>query len=155
MRLITKLIIHCSATPPSMNIGAAEIRRWHTDPKPEGNGWSDIGYHFVIRRNGVVENGRPVSRKGAHCAARGGNVASIGVCMVGGVRKVGKRLVAEDNFTDQQWAALDTLVRRLMREHPIEQLLGHRDLDPGKECPSFSVRDAALRRGWTKPRAWR
>lgn len=145
MRLITKLIIHCAATPPDMDIGVAEIRQWHL-----ARGWSDIGYHFVIRRDGTVERGRPVARKGAHCAARGGNTASIGVCMVGGVRRYGKKLITENNFTGQQWLSLDKLVKQLLREYPITTLLGHRDLDPGKDCPSFSVKDAAHNRGWVK-----
>lgn len=54
MRNITFGFIHCAATPPGMDIGADELRRWHV----EGNGWSDIGYHYVIRRNGAVEFGR-------------------------------------------------------------------------------------------------
>lgn len=142
MRKITKIIIHCSATPPDMDIGAEEIRRWHT----EGNGWSDIGYHYVIRRDGTVEPGRPVAKQGAHCAARNGNVASIGICMVGGVKRDGKRLVVEDNFTRPQWLALRKLVRELQGEFPaIDTILGHRDLDPGKACPSFSVRDWLIR----------
>lgn len=48
------IIIHCAATKPSQDIGANTIRKWHTDPPPNGNGWSDIGYHYVIRRNGVM-----------------------------------------------------------------------------------------------------
>ncbi len=51
--MINLIVVHCAATPPSMNIGAAEIRKWHTD-----KGWSDIGYHYVIRRDGTQEEGR-------------------------------------------------------------------------------------------------
>lgn len=141
MRKINKLIIHCSATPPTMNIGVKEIRRWHVDD----NGWDDIGYHFVIRRDGTLETGRPVAKQGAHCAAQNGNRASIGICMVGGVDK---GLHPENNFTPQQFATLDTLVRDLMRTYPVDTVLGHRDLDPRKACPSFSVRDLAAGLGW-------
>ena len=150
MRAINKLVIHCSATPPSMDIGAKEIREWHV----RDNGWADIGYHFVIRRDGTVETGRPLEKQGAHAAAKNGNVASIGVCMVGGVRKQGGRLVTENNFAPAQWTALDALVKRLMKQFPIDTLLGHRDLDPRKDCPSFSVKDAAAQRGWMKARTW-
>jgi len=150
MRRITKIIIHCSATPPDMDVGVHEIRSWHTAPSPKGNGWADIGYHLVIRRDGLLEEGRPVARQGAHCAARSGNVASIGICMVGGVRRetrAGKTvLVAEDNFTKAQWASLRNAVRVLLDAYPeIDTILGHRDLDPGKACPSFSVRDWLVR----------
>jgi N-acetylmuramoyl-L-alanine amidase len=61
MRKINWLVIHTAATRPSMDIGAKEIRRWH-----KAKGWSDIGYHYVIRRDGRVEKGRPDARVGAH-----------------------------------------------------------------------------------------
>lgn len=158
MREITKLIIHCSATPPDMDIGVAEIRRWHTDPPPKGNGWNDIGYHFVIRRDGLFEPGRPVEIQGAHCAAQNGNKASIGICLVGGVRrgqhpKTGKAaLLVENNFTQAQWLTLEQQIELLQKRFPkIDTILGHRDLDPGKECPSFSVRDWLRRNAVTQP----
>lgn len=142
MRPITKIIMHCAATSPEMDVGVAEIRRWHIDAPPKGNGWADIGYHYVIRRDGHIEDGRPLSKQGAHCAARSGNVASIGICLVGGVRRQGKTLVAENNFTPAQWLALRKMVALLQQQFPaIDTILGHRDLDPGKACPSFSVRD--------------
>lgn len=139
MRKITKLIIHCAATPSTVDVGVAEIRRWHTDPPPKGRGWADIGYHFVIRRDGRVENGRPVSQIGAH--AKGHNANSIGICMVGGVEKIGGKLVAKNNFTFEQWRALETLIRKLLKDYPGVGIIGHRDVERGKECPSFSVRD--------------
>jgi len=61
MRPIDTLILHCSATPPDMDIGVAEIDTWH-----KAQGWKRIGYHFVIRRNGIVERGRPLAQIGAH-----------------------------------------------------------------------------------------
>ena len=82
MRQIDHIIVHCSYTPPSMDIGAETIREWHTLPKPKGRGWSDIGYHWVIRRNGTVEAGRSEERAGAH--AKGYNQDSIGICLIGG-----------------------------------------------------------------------
>ena len=140
-RKINKIIIHCSATPADMDIGAKTIRKWHV----EGNGWSDIGYHWVIRRDGTIEKGRDESIKGAHCAAKNGNVASIGICMVGGVKRSGSKLLTENNFTPAQWTALEAKVRELMKKYPIDTLLGHRDLESGKDCPSFSVRDWAMK----------
>lgn len=135
MRKTPLLVIHCSATPPAMDIGAAEIRQWHTDPEPDGNGWADIGYHYVIRRSGKVEPGRDLSRAGAHAAPY--NRYSIGVCLVGGVDKHGQ---PADNFTKVQYSALVKLVRKLRAEHDIVSVVGHRDL-PGvaKACPSFDV----------------
>src|SRR3546814_3669760 len=81
MRRIETIILHCSYTPPSMDIGAAVIKGWHVD----GNGWTDIGYHFVLRRNGAVEEGRPLDVVGAH--AKNFNGRSIGICLVGGMAR--------------------------------------------------------------------
>ena len=81
MREINTFIIHCSDTYPDMDIGVEEIRRWHKE-----RGWSDIGYHYVIRRNGKIEEGRNDGIVGAH--AKGMNENSLGICMVGGKSKL-------------------------------------------------------------------
>jgi N-acetylmuramoyl-L-alanine amidase len=126
MRDINSLIVHCSATPPSMDIGAKEIKKWHVD----GNKWSDIGYHYVIRRSGMIEPGRPISKPGAH--AKGYNGDSIGVCLVGGVDSLGQ---SEFNYTFNQMAALRTVIEAWKGK----QVFGHRDLDSSKDCPCFDV----------------
>jgi len=124
------LVVHCSATPPTMNIGAKEIRRWHRE-----RGWTDIGYHYVLRRNGTVETGRPEGTVGAHVENYNRN--SIGICLVGGVDA---KLNPEDNFTSAQYAALAELLRDLRQKYPQAEVCGHRDF-PGvrKACPSFDV----------------
>ena len=106
MRKINWLVIHTAATRPSMDIGVKEIRQWH-----KAKGWSDIGYHYVIRRDGRVEKGRPESRVGAHVA--GYNRDSIGICLVGGVSE---NLVPENNYTEAQWKALEELLHKLATE---------------------------------------
>lgn len=127
------LVVHCAATPPNMDIGVEEIRRWHMQ-----KGWSDVGYHYVIRRDGTVEKGRPDHIPGAH--ARGYNRYSLGICLVGGVKKGTTK--AEANFTPAQYLSLQTLLEELSTEYPDAEILGHRDL-PGvnKACPSFDVRE--------------
>lgn len=131
MREIKKLIIHCSATKPSMDIGAEDIRGWH-----KGKGWDDIGYHYVIRRNGKVEKGRDVSIAGAH--AKGHNFNSIGICLVGGIDDNSK---ADDNYNLKQYNALIQLISFLEITFPIDDVLGHRDLPSvNKSCPCFDVR---------------
>lgn len=129
-RPINKLIIHCAATSPKMDVGAEEIRKWHV----KGNGWKDIGYHHVIRRNGQIEDGRPVSLIGAHCS--GQNTGSIGVCLVGGVDD---RNRPESNFTPEQWRTLERYVRAFKAEYPKATIHGHNEFDSGKACPSFDV----------------
>lgn len=130
MRNITKIIIHCAATRPSMDIGAKEIREWHT----KGNGWADIGYHGVIRRDGTLESGRPMDQPGAHTS--GYNANSIGICLVGGVKEDGK--TPEANFTPEQWATLRRVVLDLRKKHPNATIHGHNEF-AAKACPSFDV----------------
>ena len=130
MRNITEIIIHCAATKPSMDVGVKEIRDWHVN----GNGWADIGYHYVIRRDGTLELGRPISKAGAHTT--GHNTNSIGICLVGGVKEDGK--TPESNFTDAQWATLETVVKEQAERYPNATIHGHNEF-AAKACPSFDV----------------
>lgn len=129
MRNIDKIIIHCSATPPDMDIGAEEIRRWHVN----GNGWSDIGYHYVIKRDGMVDAGRDVEITGAH--TKGHNKGSIGICMVGGIDSEGN---AQNNFTRRQFKTLENMVRFMKATYKNATIHGHREF-ANKACPSFDV----------------
>ena len=76
------IIVHCSATSPSSDIGADEIDDMHLR-----RGWSGIGYHQVIRRDGEIEFGRHFDESGAH--VKGQNFRSVGVCLIGGVNENG------------------------------------------------------------------
>ncbi|MGV8918397.1 MAG: N-acetylmuramoyl-L-alanine amidase [Pseudomonas sp.] len=138
------LVVHCSATAPHDDIGACDITQWHLQ-----RGFDTIGYHYVIRRNGDIESGRAESKIGAHVA--GHNANSIGVCMVGGVND---RNRPENNFTEAQFATLQTLLAQLKQRYPAARTVGHRDLSPDrngdgrvtadefvKVCPSFDVGD--------------
>ncbi len=130
MRSIKMIIVHASDTPKSMDIGVEKIRKWHTDPKPMGNGWSDIGYHYVIRRDGTQEDGRPLDQVGSH--VRGFNSHSIGICLVGG--RHGKF-----DFNIAQLDSLADLVDALQEQFGRLRLRGHCDYDRGKTCPNFDV----------------
>jgi len=129
VRKIREIILHCSATHPGMDIGVAEIRGWHQD-----RGWSDVGYHFVVRRNGAVETGRKIADVGAH--VQGHNQNSIGVCLVGGVNRGN---VPDCNFTAPQWSALHDLVSELIDDYPDAQVIGHRSYTTKKDCPVFDA----------------
>lgn len=134
MRKITRIVIHCSATPPKMDIGADTIRDWHVN----GNGWADIGYHDVIRRNGLVESGRPHDVAGAH--AKGYNQSSIGICLIGGLQDK-KKLAsqyAEFNFTQEQMMSLFVYVAAMKKKYPGVKIVGHNELST-KGCPMFNV----------------
>lgn len=130
MRKINLIVIHCADTYARMDIGVKEIREWHL-----AKGFNDIGYHYVIRRDGTIEAGRPLEKPGAHAA--GYNSQSIGICYAGGK---GDRDKPEDNRTPVQKQALHDLVNSLKQQFPQAKIVGHRDL-PGvqKACPCFSV----------------
>jgi len=117
-----------SETPSTMNIGADIIRKWHTDPKPNGRGWSDIGYHYVIKRDGTIEKGRDLDVIGAHTL--GENSHSIGICYVGGM--------GGDNRTDIQKEVLHKLVQSLIIVFGNMSVHGHNEFSD-KECPNFNV----------------
>jgi len=129
-RKIDKLIIHCSATPPHLKVGAKEIDNWH-----KMRGWSGIGYHFVIRRNGEIEYGRSINKTGAHVKRH--NRGSVGVCLVGGVNS---DMDAEDNFTSKQWRRLEQFVRLFKTEYSKATVHGHNEFS-SKACPSFDVQE--------------
>lgn len=78
-RKVDSVWIHCTASDRDTTVAA--IRRWHTDAPPKGNGWSDIGYHHVIRRNGTIEPGRSLEKIPA--AQKGHNNGSIAVVLNG------------------------------------------------------------------------
>jgi len=137
-RPVTDLIVvHCAATKPTMDIGVREIRQWHVQ-----QGWLDVGYHFVIRRNGTVEDGRPHDVIGSH--VKDHNSHSLGICLVGGIDTKGK---PQDNFTPEQMNSLHLLLLAQKRTYPAAKIVGHRDLDSGKACPSFDVAKWLITKG--------
>jgi N-acetylmuramoyl-L-alanine amidase len=142
MPVIRWLVVHCSATPPSMDIGRVEINRWHIQ-----RGWDCIGYHYVIRRNGDIEKGRPDDRAGAHEPSV--NAASIAICLIGGVDK-SKQMLPANNFTPEQFDSLRSLLIRLKSLYPDAVVIGHRDAPsrPARACPSFDM--PALWREWNR-----
>lgn len=130
---IKQLVVHCSATPASMDIGAKWIDREHRLNRK----FLQIGYHWVIKRDGTLEAGRPESIPGAH--AEGHNTGSLGICLVGGVKADGK--TPEANFTDAQYATLYQVLQDKLKAWPGAEVLGHRDFpNVAKACPCFDVR---------------
>jgi len=123
------LVVHCSYTPPSMDVGADVIRQWHMS-----RGWSDIGYHYVITRAGDLEAGRREEAQGAH--VKGQNWRSIGVCLIGG--KSEDEDTDEFNYTQPQMLALNDLVKGLCERFPDIRVAGHNEFSE-KECPCFNV----------------
>jgi N-acetyl-anhydromuramyl-L-alanine amidase AmpD len=108
-----------------------EIRLWHT----RDNRWSDIGYHFVIDRDGAVVSGRPVEKAGAHVVGR--NAASIGVCLIGGHGSAATDAFPR-HFTQEQDRALRALIVSLRSKHGALAVSGHNQW-AAKACPGFNV----------------
>ena len=129
-RVITDIVVHCTATVEGKDFTADDIRKMH-----KAQGWSDIGYHYVVRIDGTVENGRDVNLIGSHVA--GHNSHSIGVVYVGGLDKNKK---AKDTRTEEQKASLLSLLMDLRKLYPNAKISGHRDF-PGvaKACPCFDA----------------
>ena len=129
MRTITLIVIHCSAVKPDQTSSAAQIDTWHRQ-----RGFRlGIGYHYVVRRNGEIEQGRPEWLVGAHCMNH--NKYSIGVCYEGGLDARGQ---PADTRTTEQKAALRTLLADLHRRYPRAVIVGHHDLNPQKACPCIA-----------------
>ena len=128
-RKIDKIIIHCAATPEGRDIKMETIKSWHV----KGNGWSDIGYHYVIELDGTIKEGRPLHRSGAH--TKGHNANSIGVCYVGGIDKDKK---PKDTRTEAQREAMDELIGLLSNDYKTATIHGHNEFS-AKACPSFDV----------------
>ena len=128
-RIIKEIIVHCSATPEGKDFTVLDIKKWHLE-----RGFSDIGYHYVIYRDGSINKGRDESKIGAHCT--GHNSYSIGVCYVGGVAKDGK--TAKDTRTDAQKKSLLSLLRNLKMKYPQASIHSHKDY-ARKACPSFDA----------------
>ena len=128
-RRINEIIVHCTATPEGRDYTVADIRQMH-----KAQGWVDIGYHYLIYRDGSIHEGRNVDMVGAHC--QGHNAQSIGVCYVGGVARDGK--TPKDTRTQAQKDALVHLLMQLVCLYPDATIRGHRDF-AAKACPSFDA----------------
>ena len=127
MRTITLIIIHCSAVKPDQTSSVAQIDRYHREKKKWKFG---VGYHYVIRRDGSIEKGRPEWMVGAHCVNH--NSYSIGVCYEGGLDENGE---AADTRTKEQKITMRQLLEDLHERYPRAVIVGHHDLNPGKKCP--------------------
>ena len=143
MREIVEIILHCSATDePNQNTLAA-IQELHTSSQEvkfkwgeystRGKGFSWIGYHWLVDKNGNVYQGRSESRQGAHCLNR--NKSSIGICVAG-----------NEHFNEVQFASLRSLVKNIKQRHGLRGscVRLHREFDHKKTCPNFTLDDCGL-----------
>ena len=121
MRDINKVIFHCSDSDIDTHNDINVIKEWH-----KARGWSDVGYHFFIRRDGSIEAGRPANVIGAH--TKGQNKDSIGVCLHG-----------KAYFTKEQFVSARRLFELVSMLEPGVKAYGHKDFNKEKTCPNFEV----------------
>ena len=124
-----KIVLHHAA---AKKCSVADIHRWHKE-----NGWSGIGYHFLVRKDGKVYEGRPITKVGAH--AYGYNGDSLGICFEGNFEV--------EKMPDVQKEAGKELVAYVLKKYPsITRIVGHRDLMatacPGKNFPFDEIKSA-------------
>ena len=132
MRKIDKIIVHCSGTPELKDFDVKDIRDWHVN----GNNWSDVGYHFIIKLDGTIQDGRPLQKIGAHCFRK--NRSSIGICYIGGMNR--DMTNWEDTRTKKQKESLLLLINDLKKRFPNTIVYGHKDFTNKKLCPSFDAK---------------
>lgn len=120
------IVIHHVGIPDG-DTPASAIHRAHL-----ANGWAGIGYHYVIRKNGVIERGRPLAVVGAH--AYGENYHTVGINVTGNFDK--------EVPTDAQMKSLTELVTALCRIYHIDPgpatIVGHRDVN-STDCPGKNL----------------
>lgn len=137
---VTGIFIHCTATPSDWRVGASSdarveaIRQMHIKER----GWRDIGYHWLIDRDGTVLPGRKETEIGAHVA--GHNSGTIGISLFGGITSKPHDAFGR-NFTARQEVALLDLIGDIRARTKITSIRGHNEVDSGKACPGFWVPD--------------
>lgn len=143
MRLISLVILHCSASDNKDHDSVATIDQWHKErgflrkriPANAANKQDkSVGYHYIITQDGAVHPCRDESEIGAHCD--GYNSHSIGICLTG-----------LNKFTDEQFSSCKRLVASLCAKHNLElkDIVGHNVLNKNKSCPNFNVEEKILK----------
>lgn len=134
LRKINWVLVHCSDSDHSEHDDIKVIESWHLQ-----RGWKKVGYHYFIRKDGTIENGRDEAEVGAH--VKNHNKDSIGICLHG---------KEKERFTPAQFNSLEILLIDILSRHGLDKgdILGHKDLDPGKTCPNFDLDS------WLKTREW-
>ena len=125
MRAVNVIVVHCSNSDYKHHDNVESIRKWHVDE----NGWSDIGYHFIITKDGRIHVCRPIHRAGAH--TKGHNHNSIGICLTG-----------SKFFSDEQFKSLKLIVDELSVELGLDKndVYPHRYFNKNKTCPNFDIK---------------
>jgi len=139
-REITEVVVHWSETPTNKNIGSEEINETHL-----ANDLKGIGYHYVIRRDGSLQRGRPANIVGEHAVANGHDERSLAIVFVGGINVPSETRNIEDftsvqSLTRSQFNTFDHFCRSFYNVFEGGQVVGHSDIDGLANDPGFDVR---------------
>ena len=126
------IVVHSSLTPASREDGVEYLRSRHMR-----QGCVDVGYHYVIRRNGVIEQGRVLHAMGQHCGDN--DIDSVGICLIGGGDSKHRPRKAGPDYTTTQMRSLAHLCLMLVRLYPEAEVCGHNRFASTSKCPLFSV----------------
>ena len=143
-REVTEVVVHWTETPTNKNIGSEELNAIHLASKLKG-----IGYHYVIRRDGSLQRGRPINIEGQHAPTNDHNERSIGIAFVGGINVPSgtpnlENFVSVQSLTRSQFNTFDHFCRGFYSRFPGGQIVGHNDIDPLEDDPGFDVREYVL-----------
>lgn len=120
-RKVDRVFIHCSASDNPAHDNVATMDKWH-----KARGWSGVGYHFFIRKSGLIEEGRPLERVPA--AQAGNNTGTIAICLHG---------LLESKFTEEQFKSLVKLCQEIdVAYFGKVTFWGHNEV-ANKACPVF------------------
>ena len=127
------IVLHTLAFDGSA--GIAEVDRWHKE-----RGFTRVGYHYIIRRDGRLETGRHEHEQGAHCRDGGYNRKSLGIAFEGHGDN--------DEWTDAQWDTIRKCYLFWRLKHGIDpdKVIGHREAPAAKTCPGKKIDMDAVRR---------
>lgn len=143
-REVTEIVVHWTETPTNKNIGSEELNEIHLE-----SGLRGIGYHYVIRRDGSIQRGRPVNIEGDHALVNDHNKRSIGIVFVGGINVPSgtpnlENFVSVQSLTRSQFNSFDHFCRAFYSRFSGGQIIGHNDIDTDEEDPGFNVREYVL-----------
>ena len=127
-----KIVMHHTGSVKDMDASAEQIHKMH-----KSNGWAGIGYHFVIRKDGSIERGRPIWAIGSH--AQGHNSDSVGIHLCGDFNAA--------KPTDKQIESAAMLIANLSADYDIpldrQHIIGHDECynpkTDGSGCPDKNL----------------
>ena len=124
----TDMIVLHHTGDTDMDASAKQIHGWHLS-----NDWVGIGYHYVVRKSGAIETGRPECAIGSHAFGENGHSIGIHVCGA----------FSSAQPTEKQIEAVSHLVAYLCEKYDIpidrEHIVGHREVNDDTTCPGDNL----------------